>query len=211
MKNIIALITVMLIMIAQSKADSDIEQRKHHISVFQLKELQTLATSGEVAKGWKRLSEMADSYAAAATEVIRPESEWGVFSSRLVRIHWINAAGVEAYKKNFLSVARQHFRQYVQLLTTGYFPDSKEICISYRKAVTDHGLPPITVFDGAWIRSGFDQLARWEIFSQVPTTRWANSNVFLDVDKNEAREIIETDFTEALTLTIPPLSDGENE
>lgn len=195
--------------VAQSKAETGIDQIKHHISVFQLKELHTLANAGKVAEGWQRLSEMGDSYAAAAAEVIRPQSEWGTLSSHLVRIHWINTAGESGYKKNFLPVARQHFGQYIQLLSSGNFPNSREICISYRKAVTDHGLLPITVFDGAWIRSGFNRLARWEIFSQVSTARWADSNVFLDVDKNEARKIIGDDLLSALSLPTPPLADGE--
>jgi hypothetical protein len=210
-KNFFFLIITGLMLTAQANAGAGIKLSKHHISQLQLKDLKAMAISGKVAEGWNKLSLMGDSYAAAAAEVIRPKTEWGFFSARLVRIHWINAAGEEAYKKYFVAVARQHFRQYVKLLSNGYFPNSREICISYRQAVLDHNLPLITVFDGAWIRSGFNRLARWEIFSQVSTARWANSNIFLDLDKNDAREIIEADFRELFSQSILPKAQNEED
>lgn len=157
---------------------------------------QSYAASGDYVSGWSYLASVGDSYADNAYAVTSGNSEWIDKGFQiLVEKHWGNTAGTNAYDEKFESVARQHFRQYVEKIGEQELrlPNSQEIEQSYRNAVVDHGLPPETAFDGVFTKS-FGDLADnfwpdpkengldWTDFLRMEDARQVASNVFDDLD-----------------------------
>ena len=128
--------------------------------------LDTYAQAGDYVGGWDYLASIGDNYADNAAAVTSGNAT-GLDKAFevLVKVHWENTAGADAYATKFDQVARQHFRQYVTAIspTNNYtLPDSKQIERSYRDAVIDAGLPPITAIDGMITRS-FGEVMDWAL------------------------------------------------
>lgn len=188
-----------LLVKANCVSDLETQQLRHHsnLSVKQVERLVELANKGKPVKGWKLLGDFGDPYAAVAAKVLSAKkSVMGSFYNNLITRHWIQATGLEKYKKNFQSVAQQHFRQYVEIIrATGNWPDSDQILMSYFKAVRDHGLADITVFDAAWDAAGMNKYRSWQKLNHIEAERTVYpTNVCFQINQKEARRIIKQDL-----------------
>jgi hypothetical protein len=173
----------------------------HTLSSRQLHRLESFAAHAKPSQGWKALGESGDSYAELAHRVVSDDSGLvNAFYRSLIRAHWLNTAGEAGYKTQFKAVAVQHFRQYVAILKTGYWPDSDQILLSYLTAVKDHSLPQTTVFDAVWARSGYDRVVTWQELNHLsPGRTVVDSRICLDgIEPFKAWEIVNLDF-----LTLP--------
>ncbi|MGZ6469930.1 MAG: hypothetical protein ACXWRZ_02140 [Bdellovibrio sp.] len=180
--------------------DYKIQQRKvpHNISSQSLKILDSLAAEGKVTEGWRLVSHLGDPYAFLAGKVLT-----GGYKIRdkllhkLIVTHWINTNGVHVYKSLFLRTAQQHFKQYVQLLHTGFWPDSDQIVLSYLTAVRKNHLRDITVLDAAWDVAGYNHFRSWQSLNEFQKSRVVSpTNACMNVNKFEAQKILAQDFIE---------------
>ncbi|MGZ3743769.1 MAG: hypothetical protein ACXWRE_17135 [Pseudobdellovibrionaceae bacterium] len=190
---------------AECVFNPEIQQVKYHanLNAQQIDQLVHLAHKENAAKGWQLLSSWGDSYAAMAAKVLsvkKPKA--GSFYKKLITTHWIQAVGSEKYRKNFYPVAKQHFRQYVEILrSTGNWPDSDQILMSYVKSARDHHLPDITVFDAAWDAAGMNKVRSWQELSHIERERLVYpTNVCLDINPHEVRRLIRNDLLAAPLL-----------
>lgn len=180
-----------------------------HITSEQYDIAQSYANTGDYVGGWNYLASIGDRYAddAAAVTSASTEGISGQFFQTLVKEHWNNTAGPDAYANKFDEVAKQHFEQYVaDIGENGYqLPNSQQIEKSYRDAVTDAGLPPATAFDGVFTNTigdladslwpgpkenGID----WPDFLFMENERQVESHVFDDIDKTYAWDVLIRDL-----------------
>ena len=168
----------------------------HNISIEKLKTLQHLAESGNPAEGWRQLGLMGDAYASIAAKVLSPKPTFpNSFYKKLILIHWFNVNAPEVVQKNFWLVARQHFRQYIKILHSGYWPDSDQILMSYLFAIRSQGLPDATVFDAVWDASGLNNVQSWQVLNHLEEERTVfPSRACYEIGRSEAREILTKDF-----------------
>lgn len=149
------------------------------------------------ARGWKILGENGDGYAAIAEKVLQPESQFPYFFYRtLIQNHWKHTAGESELKQKFHLVARKHFSQYVEIIKTGYWPDSDQILNSYLHAIRFYLLKDITVFDAAWDTAEMNKMNTWQSLNHISTERTVLPTVAcFQIDKMEAKRVIAKDFS----------------
>lgn len=176
-----------------------LKKTKHNLNSSQLKQLIHLAIQGKPEEGWKKLAEFGDHYADDAYHVIKhPRRFPATFFYNLIQANWINSAGILSYKRNFKSFAVQHFRQYVTILSMGYWPDAEQICLSYRKAAEDHHIPVSVVTDGLLTNSGLNLLVSWQNMIGLESNRKKGCNhVFDDIPMSTAIKILAQDVLKA--------------
>lgn len=171
---------------------------RHNIPPDALQKIRAHINDQNPSMGWKEVSQWGDEYAAIASRVLSKNG--GVqnkFYRKLIATHWINVNGIKPYKENFLGTARQHFRQYVEMLETGYWPDSDQIVLSYLKSARDHNLPDLIVFDAAWDAAGLNGIRSWQSLNHLQDTRTVYpTRACFNIDSFEARRIITEDFAE---------------
>ncbi|MGZ3772550.1 MAG: hypothetical protein ACXVCY_10995 [Pseudobdellovibrionaceae bacterium] len=187
---------------AECISDVRIQQLKFraHLNAHEIEELIEFANKGELERGWHLLGSLGDHYAAIAGNVISNDPTIsGSFYKRLIANHWISANGVQKYRHNFQLVAKQHFRQYVSILqATGNWPDSDQILNSYLKAVRDHGLRDITVFDAAWDAAGMSKFRSWQSLNHLEQERTIfPTRACFNINRYEAKRIIRSDLFRA--------------
>lgn len=192
-----------LIVNADCISDLEIQQLKYHANLNpqQVEKIVELAEQGDPAKGWQLLGTYGDPYAALAAQVLsNKKTTNGTFYNELITYHWIQANGLKKTKDNFLPVAKQHFRQYAEIIrSTGNWPDSDQVLMSYLKAVRDHHLRDITVFDAAWDAAGMNRYRSWQKLNHIESERSVYpTNVCFDIDPSEASRIIRKDLLKAL-------------
>lgn len=161
----------------------------------EFKKLTWLAKEGKTAEGWQLLAELGDGYADEAYEVIaEPRSFYGT----VVRQHWANVAGMDAFAKHFKAVGIQHFQQYVEFIVSndGRLPNTQFIEESYRQAVELAGLPPITAID-----SLFSVIDR-ELPNPFPQFTWGGSMMGLGLDIDSSRIIQDSPVFEDVDLGV---------
>lgn len=175
---------------------------RHNLPAESIALLDAKIKKGDPIEGWNLIGDWGDDYAKLAHEVVSSSSDFlNQFYRKLIRAHWHNSVGQEKLKKNFDLVARQHFRQYASLLQTGYWPDSDQILMSYLLAVKTYGLPEVTVFDAAWVQSGYQHIVSWQTLNHLKIERTVtHSRICLETDASIAREIINQDF---MSVPIP--------
>jgi hypothetical protein len=184
---------------APKKCQSDYRHNQkltpHHLDLDTLSQLKNMAKTGNPKEGWKLLGENGDEYAAIAYQVLADNEGSGHWYHQLIQKHWINVMGKAKMRANFVSVAEQHFRQYVDIVMSGTLPDSDQILLSYLKTVSDHKLPELTVFDAAWILSGSDKIQTWQNLNHLDEGRTVHdSSVCLHSSSDVARDLIRKDF-----------------
>lgn len=184
-------------------SDLEIQQLKYHakLNPQQVEKIVELAEQGDPAEGWQLLGTYGDPYAALAAQVLsNKKTRNGSFYNGLITYHWIQANGLEKTQNNFQSVAKQHFRQYVEIIRlTGNWPDSDQILMSYLKAVRDHHLKDITVFDAAWDAAGMNWYRPWQKLNHIESERIVYpTHVCFDIKSSEAKRIIRNDLLKAL-------------
>lgn len=165
-----------------------INRVKHNLNKNDLDRLIALALEGKPIEGWKKLAELGDQYSDDAYNVVKKHTAFPAsFLYNLVKANWKNTAGAEAYEKRFNSFAVQHFRQYVSILSTGYWPDAEQICLSYRKSAEDHNIPVSVITDGILTASGINQIISWQSMVGLERGRKPGCTaVFRDIPMNEA-------------------------
>ncbi|MGZ3770380.1 MAG: hypothetical protein ACXVCP_11215 [Bdellovibrio sp.] len=203
--NFLSVVLVGISVKANCISDLQIQQLRFHanLNTQQIEKLVDLVQKEEPAKGWEMLGTWGDPYAAIAAKVLSEnKSLKGSYYNNLIAHHWIQANGIEKYKANFLPVAKQHFGQYVSILqTTGNWPDSDQILMSYLKAVRDHGLKDITVFDAAWDSAGMNSIRPWQKLNHLEPERTVfPTNVCFNINKHEAKKIIRSDLLHGSVL-----------
>lgn len=180
--------------------DYRIQQRKipHTIPSKELEKLRALSRSGNLTAGWKIVSHWGDPYASLAAKVLsHGETMQDKFYQKLIATHWINTNGVKIYRTLFRATAQQHFKQYVELLHSGTWPDSDQIILSYLTAVRKNHLSDITVLDAAWDAAGFNRYRSWQSLNHFPAARTIYpTRVCMNVNKLEAQRVLAKDFLE---------------
>jgi hypothetical protein len=166
----------------------------HHLPDNIINELEELTRKPEV--GWKLLGEHGDAYAEIAEKVL--QSKFGspyFFYRKLIRNHWRNTAGDEEMNRKFYLVAMMHYTQYIQIIKTGYWPDSDQILNSYLNAIRYYHLRDITVFDAAWDAAGMNKIKSWQSLNHLSSARSVIPTMAcFSVDRAEARRVLEKDF-----------------
>jgi hypothetical protein len=116
-------------------------------------------TSNEnrVSDAWRVLAANGDTYADNAAGVTAKQpasaSEW-MFND-LVKHHWENTVGADAYARYFDKVAMAHIDNYLELIDDYQtWPTSTQIADSYVDALRDNGLPSVAAFDLVWEAAG---------------------------------------------------------
>lgn len=192
----------LFVQLANAKCINDyrIQHRKilHKIHPYDLRKLDDLAEKGQIAQGWKLITRLGDPYASLVTAVLfggpGPRDK---FLQKLISIHWINTVGLKAYKSLFYPTAQLHFKQYVQLLHFGYWPDSDQIILSYLTAVRKNNLPDITILDAAWEAAGFNYFRSWQSLNRFQSSRTIfPTHACMKVNRFEAQKILAQDFFE---------------
>lgn len=198
-----ALVVFFLLSITQTVhakciTDYHIQQKKvpHFIPGKELRKLDLLTRNGDLQSGWKIVSHWGDPYASLVEKVLfNGETLQDKFYQKLIATHWINTNGITTYKSLYRATAHQHFKQYVELLHSGYWPDSDQIVLSYLTAVRKNHLSDITVFDAAWDASGFNNFRSWQSFNHFPESRIIYpTRVCMTINKREAQQILIQDF-----------------
>lgn len=171
---------------------------RHPIPEKVLEKLEALADQGKAQRGWQIVGRWGDPYAALAAKVLSSNNNpRDKFYRKLIGAHWINTNGVTKYRKFFYPTAKKHFRQYVELLRSGYWPDSDQIVLSYLTAVRSFNLPDLTVFDAAWDAAGLNRFRSWQSLNHFPAERTVYpTNVCINIDHHVARQIIRKDFAD---------------
>lgn len=186
--------------LASCLSDYRVSQRviPHHLEAETIAVAERLALAGLPSKGWRVLGEKGDPYAQIAAKVVEQNPKFpGVFYQKLIRTHWININGKRLVELHFADTAKQHFKQYVEIIKTGFWPDSDQILMSYLKAVRDHGLPDVTVFDAAWDAAGFNSVRSWQRLNRLPRSRIVEpTEACFTIDREEAKKVILRDFSE---------------
>jgi hypothetical protein len=170
---------------------------RHQIPRATLKRLGDLALSGNTIEGWRLLVLLKDPYAVIAANVLasNPKFPDSIYK-KLVATHWLNTNSAETVKKNFSSTALQHFRQYVEILHSGYWLDSDQILLSYLTATRTHKLSDITVFDASWDAGGFNYFRTWQSLNNLPDERIVYpTKACYKIDANQARRVLTKDFS----------------
>jgi len=177
----------------------------HNLTASQIDAIQNMVNSGAYGDAWNALAAFGDTYADNAHAVVaRPDTTAGDFYGTLVEEHWNNTAGEGAYEQKFGDVARDHLNNYLQTMRdTGFWPNQEQIEQSYRDAVTENDLPPETAFDGIFTQAVGDILEDeygldWPDFLGMEPDRKTESNVFDDIDPEQAREILLKDILDML-------------
>lgn len=168
----------------------------HHLAAAQLATANQLAQSGQPGPGWHFLAQLGDPYAALAANVVDPAPNTaGVYFHQYVYQHWVNVVGPEKTAANFEIFARQHFRQYVEVLNSGTWPDGDQILNSYLTAARGHGLPEMVVFDAVWTASDLSKVVSWQVLNQLPPARliWS-SRICLSITRDAANRSLERDL-----------------
>jgi hypothetical protein len=170
---------------------------QHQIPRASLKRLDDLALAGDTVEGWRQLVLLKDPYAVIAANVLAPNPKFpDSIYKKLVAAHWLNTNSQETVKKNFSSTALQHFRQYVEILHSGYWPDSDQILLSYLTATRTHNLRDITVFDASWDSGGFNYFRTWQSLNKLPDERIVYpTKACYQIDANQARRVLTQDFS----------------
>jgi len=152
-------------------------------------------------EGWRILGENGDTYAAIAEKVLNPNSGVPfIFYRKLIRNHWQSAVGDAQLNLKFDLVAKKHFSQYVEIIKTGYWPDSDQILNSYLNAIRTYRLPDITVFDAAWDAAGMNWIQTWQALNHLPASRTVfPTRACFKIDPWQARQIVTHDL-----LSMPP-------
>ena len=168
----------------------------HDLAPEHLKTLDQFVATGNPAGGWKFLGLLGDSYAAVAAKVLAREPQFPEsFYKKLIATHWVNSNDPEIIKGRFLPTAQQHFRQYVEILHSGYWPDSDQILMSYIIAVRNHGLTDVTVFDAAWDAAGLGPVKSWQSLNHLGSERTIfPTRACFEISPIEAREVLGRDF-----------------
>lgn len=204
--KLFSVISIFLALIQSSPAEAKcindyrVQQLKtyHNIPEKVLTRLEVLADQGKAQQGWKIVGDWGDPYAALAAKVLSSNNNpRDKFYRKLIASHWINTNGIEKYRKLFHPTAKKHFRQYVGLLRSGYWPDSDQIVLSYLTAVRSFNLPDITVFDAAWDAAGFNRFRTWQSLNQFSKDRTVlPTKVCMKIDSHVARQILGQDFAD---------------
>jgi hypothetical protein len=183
---------------AKCLSDFHILQKKvkHTLSSKDLEQLDQYVQTKNPADGWAYLGSKGDPYAEVASKVLDPDAVFpSSFYKKLIKYHWVNVNGYEKVRRSFDGTAIQHFSQYVSLLSSGFWPDSDQILLSYLKAVDDHDLPDLTVFDATWESAGFNRFKSWQSLNHLPQERTVYpSRACYDINKYQARKIILKDL-----------------
>ncbi len=178
--------------------------KAHNIQTQDLNDLVELAINGDPVFGWKKLSLLGDSYAELAFQVLKKneptnDSVWGIpdinLYHKLITKHWITTVGWNNYSLYFDKMAVLHFRQYVEIILTGYWPDSDQILMSYLSAARFYGLPDEVVFDATWDASGLNTIKSWQRLNHLDYDRIVYpANACYNISKNRALKILARDF-----------------
>lgn len=176
------------------------QQKKiyHNIPKSELNKLDSLIQKNKIADGWRLVGSWGDPYAKIAANVLEPKDNLqSQFYQTLIQNHWINTNGEVLFKKLFSETAKQHFKQYVEILKTGFWPDSDQILMSYLNAVRIHKLPDLTVFDAAWDAAQLNHASSWQSLNHLPQELIVYpTHACFDINSLEAQQILIQDFAD---------------
>ena len=134
------------------------------------------------------LGELGDKYGRVSYKVVTADPKYkNEKFHRMVRRHWRTTVGRETTVQLFDQIATVHYKQYVGILQTGYWPDSDQILLSYLSAAREAGLPDKVVFDATWVRSGLNDIMGWEKIVGLQKERIVRpSSVCAEIDGSKA-------------------------
>ncbi len=142
---------------------------------------------------WVHLAHHGDDYADNAAAVTGGGlSAYDQAFDLLVRNHWRETVGIEAYNNKFVDVAEAHLNNYLRVLESGRIPTSTEIVRSYKDALEHKDLPPVTAFDAAVEAAGYGNV--WAILLGMDKKRIVPPDVNNDIDPRQAKALILSDL-----------------
>lgn len=135
----------------------------NHLSTDDLNQLQLFAAKGDAEAGWQFLASLGDVYAKSAADVLGHSSvKKPSLYAKLFRVHMELTTSRKIFQEQEAPFAAQHFRQYVEILNHGVWPDSDQIMNSYLTAARHLGLPEDTVLVAVWTATGLNQFEHWQ-------------------------------------------------
>ena len=180
----------------------------HRLSSAQLAKLESYVASGEPDKGWATLANYGDAYAIFAAKMTDRLTSDSTFLENMLAVHWETTNSREIFQRYTVPYARQHYRQYVEILKSGVWPDSDQIVNSYLAAARKLHLPEDTVLVATWMSSCMGGLFRWQDALRLPRERIVErSNACVDIDEWRAAYVIFRDSTGIFLRTIGGLFD----
>lgn len=176
----------------------------HHISANQMKTLKTFLAEERIAEGWNYLAFLGDDYGEMAKFVVGGSAGFtGALSYGLIRSHWSLTEGLNAYESSFKKVAVKHFGQYLEILQTGYWPDSDQILLSYITALKSQNLGESTAFDVVWQSSVLESLSSWQELVNLRKERSIyDSNICSKLDDSNNSLTVIGDFLVVLPQSV---------
>jgi hypothetical protein len=176
-------------------------QVPHGLTAEQMATLKAYLLADDTAGGWEYLATFGDKYASISAQVISDDPKYkDEIFHKMVRNHWLNTVGKARTDAFFQLVAHQHLRQYVEIMETGYWPDSDQILMSYITATRTYDLDDFVVFDEVWVKSGLDAILKWETLLGMKSNRIVKSSyVCVNIDGLKAffailRDLVELPF-----------------
>jgi len=135
----------------------------NHLSTDDLNQLQLFASKRDAEAGWQFLASLGDVYAKSAADVLGHSSvKKPSLYAKLFRVHMELTTSRKIFQEQEAPFAAQHFRQYVEILNHGVWPDSDQIMNSYLTAARHLGLPEDTVLVAVWTATGLNQFEHWQ-------------------------------------------------
>lgn len=170
---------------------------RHNLSLQQMDALRADAAAGEAQRGWERLAGYGDHYAVFAAKITHHSDSGHLdFFGRMLEVHWEVSNNREIFEKYGEAYAIQHFRQYVEILETGFWPDSDQIVNSYLVAARKFNLPEDTALIAVWMSSCMAGLVPWQDAIQLPKGRVvSHSKACMDIGMFQAAGVIFQDST----------------
>jgi hypothetical protein len=166
-------------------------KQPHQINSFNMRILKNFLKNKDVAGGWNFLNYLGDPYAEMAWKVIVGGRTFtGLSTFSLIRTHWIHTTGLANYEKLFQQVAYQHFSQYVEILESGYFPDSDQILLSYIRALELSGIGRDSTFDVIWQNSVLQKLISWQDIVDLQKERIVLDSKVCKISENSAKQLL---------------------
>lgn len=186
----------------------------HDLTQTDIQAIRDLNNQGRTGEAWQVLSFRGDRYAdnAAAVTGIPSAGTLGHEMNTLVRMHWYQTAGKEAYETKFAEVAKAHLNNYLGILSENLnkgistWPNTTQIETSYRSAIENNNLPVQTAIDGV-ITLVVGQVPvlnklDWHFWLGIDQSRVVSSSVFNDIPTDQAVARLIT----TLSLTLHALS-----
>lgn len=158
-----------------------------------------LWSQSRYAEAWNILAQAGDRYADNAAGVLGLNQDAAdKFFQTLVRHHFENTVGVDAYNQLFDDVARDHLGNYLDILDSGFMPTTQDIVNSYEESLSLNGLDKSAAFDGAWAKALDPADSSWGTFLGMDSSRITTSDTTNNLSREQALNLLKKDIAQTV-------------